>query len=104
MTLTGAPVGIVNSDQTFMRGPINVGYKNFGEIEFYGADISTEYAATENISFYANYSWLSQNFFEKEDIGEGETSGSTYNLNTPKHRVKAGMSYYPLKVSLVDYL
>ena len=31
---TGAPVGIVNSDQTFMRGPINFGYKNFGEIEF----------------------------------------------------------------------
>ena len=95
--LTGAPVGIVNSDQTFMRGPINFGYKNFGEIEFYGADVSTEYAATENISFYANYSWLSQNFFEKEDIGEDETGSSTYNLNTPKHRVKAGMSYYPVK-------
>mgnify|MGYP001180273337 FL=1 len=97
MTLTGAPVGIVNSDQSFMRGPINFGYKNFGEIEFYGADISTEYAATEDISLFANYSWLSQNFFEKADIGEGETSGSTYNLNTPKHRVKAGMSYYPSK-------
>ncbi len=95
--LTGVPVGIVNTDQSYARGPINFGYKNFGEIEFYGADISTEYAATENISLFANYSWLSQNFFEKEDIGEGETSGSSYNLNTPKHRVKAGMSYYPSK-------
>ena len=95
--LTGAPTGIVNTDQSFMRGPINFGYKNFGEIEFYGADISTEYAATENISLFANYSWLSQNFFEKDDVGEGETGGSTYNLNTPKHRVKAGMSYYPSK-------
>ena len=46
---------------------------------------------------FANYSWLSQNFFEKDDVGEGETGGSTYNLNTPKHRVKAGMSYYPSK-------
>ena len=41
--------------------------------------------------------------FEKEDVGEGETGGATYNLNTPKHRVKAGISYYPSKVSLVDY-
>ena len=95
--LTGAPTGIVNTDQSFMRGPINFGYKNFGEIEFYGADISTEYAATENISLFANYSWLSQNFFEKDDLGEGEIGGYTYNLNTPKHRVKAGMSYYPSK-------
>ena len=95
--LTGAPLGIVNTDQSYARGPINFGYKNFGEIEFYGADISTEYAATENISLFANYSWLSQNFFEKEDVGEGETGGYTYNLNTPKHRVKAGMSYYPSK-------
>ena len=96
-TLTGAPTGIVNTDQSFARGPINLGYKNFGKIEFYGADISTEYAATENISLFANYSWLSQNFFEKEDVGEGETGGATYNLNTPKHRVKAGISYYPSK-------
>ena len=80
MTLTGTPVGIVNSDQSFMRGPINFGYKNFGEIEFYGADISTEYAATDNISLFANYSWLSQNFFEKTDIGEGERRFKTIQL------------------------
>ena len=47
-----------------------------------------------NIFGHAN---SNENFFEKEDIGEDETGSSTYNLNTPKHRVKAGMSYYPVK-------
>ena len=95
--LAGAPLGIVNSDQAYQRGPINLGYRNFGKIEFYGADISTEYEATDNISLYANYSWLSQDFFEKTDVGEGEIGGRSYSLNTPKHRVKAGMTYYPSK-------
>ena len=95
--LAGVPVGIVNTDQSYRRGPINVGYRNFGEIEYYGADVSTEYEATDNISFYANYSWLSKDYFEKSDVGEGETGGRSYSLNTPKHRVKAGMTYYPSK-------
>tara|TARA_X000000368_G_scaffold342333_1_gene280839 strand:- start:143 stop:541 length:399 start_codon:yes stop_codon:yes gene_type:complete len=51
--------------------------------------------ATDDLSLYANYSWLSQNWFEKEDLGEPETSGRQYSLNTPKHRVKAGLTYYP---------
>ena len=101
--LTTQPLGIVNSDQSSQRGGINLGYRNFGEIEFYGADVSTEYAATDDISLFANYSWLSQNYFEKSDLGEGEagTKGEAvsrqYSLNTPKHRVKAGLTYYPSK-------
>ena len=62
-----------------------------------GADVSTEYAATDNLSLFANYSWLSQNWFEKTDLGEGETGTRQYSLNTPKHRVKAGLTYYPSK-------
>ena len=96
-TLTGLPLGVVNSDQSSQRGNINVGYRNFGEIEFYGADVSTEYALTDDLSMYANYSWLSQNFFEKSDLGQGDTSTGQYTLNTPKHRVKSGLTYYPSK-------
>ena len=95
--LTGQPLGIVNSDQSSQRGGINLGYRNFGDIEFYGADVSTEYAATDNLSLFANYSWLSQNWFEKTDLGEGEAGTRQYSLNTPKHRVKAGLTYYPSK-------
>ena len=95
--LAGVPLGVVNSDQSSQRGLLNVGYRNFGEIEYYGADISTEYAASDNVSLFANYSWLSQNFFEKTDLGVGETGQQTYSLNTPKHRVKAGLTYYPSK-------
>ena len=95
--LTGQPLGIVNSDQTPERGLVNFGYRNFGEIEFYGADVSTEYAATDNLNLFANYSWLSQNYFEKSDLGEGQTGSRQYSLNTPKHRVKAGLTYYPSK-------
>ena len=95
--LTTQPLGIVNSDQTPERGLVNFGYRNFGEIEFYGADVSTEYAATDNLNLFANYSWLSQNYFEKSDLGEGQTGSRQYSLNTPKHRVKAGLTYYPSK-------
>ena len=95
LSLAGTPLGIVNSDQSSQRGGINLGYKNFGDIEFYGADVSTEYAATDNLSLFANYSWLSKNWFEKSDLGEGDTGTRQYSLNTPKHRVKAGLTYYP---------
>ena len=97
LSLAGTPLGIVNSDQSSQRGGINLGYRNFGDIEFYGADVSTEYAATDNLSLFANYSWLSQNWFEKTDLGEGEAGTRQYSLNTPKHRVKAGLTYYPSK-------
>ena len=97
LTIAGSPVGIVNSDQSSQRGAVNLGYRNFGDIEFYGADVSTEYAATDDISLFANYSWLSQSWFEKTDLGEGETGTRQYSLNTPKHRVKAGLTYYPSK-------
>ena len=95
--LADRPLGVVNSDQSSQRGMVNFGYRNFGEIEYYGADLSTEYVASENVSLFANYSWLSQNFFEKTDLGVGETGQQTYSLNTPKHRVKAGLTYYPSK-------
>ena len=88
---------MVNSDQSYQRGFLNVGYRNFGEIEYYGADVSTEYEATDDISLYANYSWLSQSFFEKSDLGEGQTGTRQHSLKTPKHRVKAGITYYPAK-------
>ncbi len=95
--LAGQPIGIVNSDQSIQRGSINFGFINYGEIEYYGTDISTEYLATNDLSLYANYSWISQNWFEDDDLGESETSGRMYSLNTPKHRVKAGLTYYPSK-------
>jgi len=95
--LAAQPLGIVNTDQSLQRGRPNFGYRNFGELEYYGADISTEYAATDNVNLFANYSWLSQTFFEKTDLGVGETGTQIYSLNTPKHRVKAGLTYYPSK-------
>ena len=95
--LSGVPFGIVNSDQSIQRGSANFGYINYGEIEYYGADLSTEYLATENLSLYANYSWLSQNWFDKEDLGQGQVGERQYSLNTPKHRLKAGLKYYPSK-------
>tara|TARA_Y100001935_G_scaffold244772_1_gene237580 strand:- start:1977 stop:4496 length:2520 start_codon:yes stop_codon:yes gene_type:complete len=96
-SLSALPIGIVNTDQSSQRGLPNFGYRNYGNIEYYGADISTEFAASDNISFFANYSWLSQNYFEKNDLGVGETGTQVFSLNTPKHRVKAGLTYYPSK-------
>ena len=81
--------GYVNADQTPSdMGRIYWGHYNFGEINYWGTDIATNYDATDNLSFFASYSFLSQTEFSKGDLGEDYNSDENYHLNIPKHRVK----------------
>jgi iron complex outermembrane receptor protein len=88
--------GYVNADQTPSdMGRVYWGHYNFGEINYWGTDIATNYDATDNLSFFASYSFLSQTEFSKGDLGEDYNSDENYHLNIPKHRVKGGFSYNP---------
>ena len=88
--------GYVNADQTPSdMGRVYWGHYNFGEINYWGTDIATNYDATDNLSFFASYSFLSQTEFSKDDLGEDYNSDENYHLNIPKHRVKGGFSYNP---------
>ncbi len=89
-------LGIVQTDQSPDESAMYWSHYNFGEINYWGADIATNYEINSNSSLFANYSFVNQTQFEKEDIGS-ETSSDIYHLNIPKHRVKAGYAYNPEK-------
>ena len=95
---TGA-VGILQADQA--RTDIDRvywGHYNFGDINYWGADIATNYDLNSDTSLFMNYSFINQNEFIKEDVSGGnEISPDVYHLNIPKHRVKGGFSYNPEK-------
>lgn len=53
-----------------------------------------QYYFSEELSVFANYSWLEQNFFTDEEIDLPGT-GQVYALNTPENRIRVGMDYIP---------
>jgi len=90
--------GLVQSDQAPTTGGPHLmyGYRNFGEVTYYGADLGLNYDLNENVKFFGNYSWVSQNSFTGEDIGE-PGSNDRYDLNFAQHRVRLGARYEPLR-------
>ena len=90
--------GLVQADQSNGMSRIFWGAMNFGEINYWGSDIATSYEINDAASLFANYSFINQTEFTKEDVSGGdETSPAVYHLNIPKHRVKAGFAYNPEK-------
>ena len=91
--------GIIQADQA--RTDIDRvywGHYNFGDINYWGADFSTNYDFSSSTSLFLNYSFINQTEFEKEDVSGGnEISPDVYHLNIPKHRVKGGFAYNPTK-------
>ncbi len=90
-------LGLVQADQSPDNHRLYWSHYNFGEINYWGADIATNYEINKTASLYANYSFINQTEFTREDVGPDETSPEVYHLNIPKHRVKAGFAYNPDK-------
>ncbi|HMB93016.1 MAG TPA: TonB-dependent receptor, partial [Rhodothermales bacterium] len=79
------------------EGPGNVpelllSYRNFGEIDYYGADVSVQFLASERINLFGNISWVSDDFFDNEELDEAGSSLSLA-LNAPTFKGKFGGSY-----------
>ncbi len=92
------PLGLVSPDVPYAsdRPQFIVTPSNTGNVNYFGADLSLQYYFNEELSAFANYSWLDQIFFEDEDIGLPGT-GQVYSLNTPKNRIRLGVDYIPEK-------
>ncbi|MGB0929785.1 MAG: TonB-dependent receptor domain-containing protein [Chitinophagales bacterium] len=71
------------------------GYRYFGEIDYLGADLGLTYNFSQDLSAFLNYSWLSENVFEGEDLGEAADSPLRYTLNAPKSKYRLGLNYTP---------
>lgn len=88
---TGA-VGIVQPVQTTVDGKrpeLVLGYRSFGRLEYWGVDLGTEAAITDEVTAWANWSWMNDNDFSPADLGE---TNPAYNLpmNSPRIRARIG--------------
>ena len=64
----------------------------FGNIRIYGVDISTEIIANNQLNFFGNASWVSDDFFDHEEIDE-ESKSAQIALNASKLKFKIGGRY-----------
>jgi iron complex outermembrane receptor protein len=82
------PFGTVTPDEALDPTAILVTFRNFGDISYYGADLSL----TCHISRFWNvggaYSYISKNFFEKSPDQLRDI-----NLNAPRHKIGLFLQY-----------
>ncbi len=88
----GSPIGIVQPVENATPGELLLTYRNFGEVDYFGIDVSSQLAVSDELDVYGNLSWVNDTFFDAEDLGE---EGTTLELamNAPDLKVKAGFDY-----------
>ena len=67
-------------------------YRNFGQVQYWGLDASIEADLSETLSAFGNVSYVSDDFFDNEELDESDTSLSLA-LNAPSFKVKGGFDY-----------
>lgn len=90
--------GAVETDQAPNDGLVHnmAGYRIFGSAKYWGTDIGLNYAVSNDLSLFGNFSMVSQNEFDATDLGEDPNSGLIYSLNIPKNKFRLGAVYAPL--------
>lgn len=83
------PLGVVSPDGIFDRNAIVVTYRNFGDIDLFGADVSFEYLATREWRIFGNYSWISESDWRNLD---GNPNLNIF-LNAPQNKGSLGVGY-----------
>ncbi|HYE58297.1 MAG TPA: TonB-dependent receptor, partial [Rhodothermales bacterium] len=68
-------------------------YRNFGRVRFWGLDASAQLAPTSRLNLFANASYVSDDFFDNEELGEAGNANLNVALNAPKFKFKSGASY-----------
>ncbi|MBK1875772.1 TonB-dependent receptor [Pelagicoccus mobilis] len=65
---------------------------NAGTLDYFGAECSIEAHLSESWTAYANYTWVSDNFFDQKDLGLLGT-GFELSMNSPEQKFNLGLSY-----------
>lgn len=95
----GAIFGAVESNRVPQDDGIthvSAGYRTFADAkrDWWGSDIGLEFYASEDLTFWGNYSWVSQNsWIPGEDNDDGLPS--RFDLNTPQNKFRLGANYTP---------
>ncbi len=75
------------------------GYRTFDPRTYWGSDLGLEYFVNDNLSFFGNYSWVSDvEFMQNVVTPDGETIGAPVqtNLNIPQNKFRLGFNYTPM--------
>lgn len=93
---TSTPVAIVQpveNDPGVGQAPeLLLTFRNFGDVSFWGTDISFEYFQSEALSVFANVSIVSDDLFTHDELGEDDES-LTLALNAPALKGRLGFDY-----------
>lgn len=71
---------------------IMLSFVNFGQVDYYGIDVGLKYIVNKNVYGYANFSWISDDYFNDEELGEKGT-GQALSMNGPKLKYAFGLNY-----------
>ena len=89
------PYGTISPSGAFDPAAVLITYRNFGDISFYGADLSFAYHLNQSWNVGGTYSYVSKNFFAKS-----ATQVHDINLNAPRHKIGGFVQYSSPKYGL----
>ncbi|RMF67735.1 MAG: TonB-dependent receptor, partial [Calditrichaeota bacterium] len=98
------PVAVVdpveNAPQPGEAPELMLAYRNFGNVDLFGLDLSIDVLATERLAFFGNLSVVSDDFFDNTELDESNTDLALA-LNAPTFKTKFGFRYnVPFGISL----
>ncbi len=90
------PVAIVQPDQNnpgIGKSPeLMLSYPNFGNIQYFGMDVSAQVIVSDEFMFFGNASWISDDYFDHTEVNE-ESENLELALNAPSFKFKFGGQY-----------
>ena len=75
---------------------IAAGYRTFDAYDYTGVDLGLEFYVNEDLSFFGNYSYISDNVFNPVIKGSDGATETT-SIAAPQNKVRLGANYAPLK-------
>ncbi|HSG50135.1 MAG TPA: TonB-dependent receptor [Longimicrobiales bacterium] len=89
--MASIPVGTVAPDQGD-NSDIILAYRNFGDVDLWGADFSFQFLATDRLSLTGTYSRVSDECFDFNNDGSCSSSGDIA-LNAPQNKGSVGFRW-----------
>ena len=89
--LAAVPIGTVVPDQSEDHN-LMVTYRNFGEVDYWGADLSAQILVTDRLQINGNYSVMSDDCFGEEEDGDC-TGLNDIALNAPRNKGSFGFVF-----------
>ncbi|HEX9892499.1 MAG TPA: TonB-dependent receptor [Gemmatimonadales bacterium] len=89
-TAPGVPLGTVVPDSPLnQNADLFLTYRNFGDVNLWGADLAFDYLFTDRVSLSGTWSWVSDDFFSADEV-EGPTDIA---LNASSHKFSLNGRY-----------